>query len=306
MGEDFYDLSDGLRAMDEAVTFLELKRGDRMGHCLALGLDANTYYDDRHFMIPIPRQNLLDNLVWLYYKAKAYNIQASPNVEMMILDKFCELSKMYSYDGSSLDMMEYYHMMRLRGDDPLGEEDKSYGKIIGNWNAFDLDKSDDAARYRKEPMVRELYARYHFNKNVREQGDLICEFKVCPEYVELIHLVQEKMMIDIEKRGLAIECCPSSNFRIGRLQKYECHPIFRMRDVDPDGLHHLPVTINTDDLGIFTTSLENEYSLVLLALLKMKDGVGKRKYNNFYIRTWMEQIIKNGHKYAFAKQNRTQ
>lgn len=300
VGEDFYDLADGLRAIDEAITFLGLRRGDRMGHCLALGMNANVYYDDRHFTVPIPAQTLLDNIVWLYYKAKKYNIIVSPNIEMMIMDKFCELSKMYHPNGS-WDMVDYYHMMKLRGDNPLGQEDISYGKILGNWSAYDLDMRKEPMLYRNENAAKRLYNQYHFNKDVREGGSRICEFKVNQEYVELVQLIQEEMMADVEGRGLAIECCPSSNFRIGGIGKYENHPIFRMHDVEPDGRHHLPVTINTDDLGIFTTSLDNEYSLIFLALLKQKNESGGDRYNTLYIRNWMEHVMRDGHKYAFAK-----
>lgn len=301
VGEDFYDLADGLRAIDEAITFLGLGRGDRMGHCLALGLEVESYYQMRHSRVPVPKQNLLDNLVWLYYKAKVYNIRISPSVEMMILDKFCELSKMYCKANETLDIMDYYHMMRLRGDDPLGEEEPSYGRIIGHWVASGVDMSRDAKQYRSEDIARILYSRYHFSENVRKKGNEVCEFKVSPEYMDLIFEVQEKMMYDIEERGLVIECCPSSNYRIGRLMKYENHPIFRMNDVDPDGEHHLPVTINTDDLGIFTTSLENEYSLILLALLKKKDEMCGEKINTLHIQNWIEQVIRNGHKYSFSE-----
>lgn len=34
--------------------------------------------------------------------------------------------------------------------------------------------------------------------------------------------------------------------------------------------HNLPVTVNTDDLGIFYTSLPREFELLTLALLKKK------------------------------------
>ena len=73
-----------------------------------------------------------------------------------------------------------------------------------------------------------------------------------------------------------------------------------MSDVSPDGRHHLAVTINTDDLGIFTTSLDNEYSLILSALMKKKDDLGKPKYNSLYIQNWLERIVLNGCKYAFG------
>lgn len=44
VGEDFLDIADGLRAIDEAVLFCGLRRGSRIGHALALGIDPYKYY----------------------------------------------------------------------------------------------------------------------------------------------------------------------------------------------------------------------------------------------------------------------
>lgn len=251
-------------------------------------------------MVPIPRQNLLDNLVWLYFKAKSFNIQVPPSVEMLVLLKFTELSEPYRSHGLRFTMTDYYHSMMLRGDNPIGSKDINYGRILDYWDAYDIDEEDALNSYRHEGTADELYRLYHFGKEVRSKGISICEFKVDDVYIDLLYEVQERMMDDIEGRGIAIECCPSSNYKIGRMLRYERHPIFRMNDVSPDGTHHLAVTINTDDLGIFTTSLDNEYSLVLAALMKMKDNSGKPKYNSLFIQNWLERIVLTGRKYAFS------
>ena len=44
VGEDFYSIVDGLRAVDEVVKFLHFNNGDRIGHGLVLGTDVNEYY----------------------------------------------------------------------------------------------------------------------------------------------------------------------------------------------------------------------------------------------------------------------
>lgn len=300
VGEDFYDLTDGLRAMDEAVRFLHIRRGDRLGHCLALAMDAKHYYKEKHYTIPVPRQNLLDNLVWLYFKAKTYNIQVSPCIEMLVLDKFSELSSPYKEGGLEFEMIDYYRSMFLRGDNPFGKKKDSYGYIMDYWDAYDFDNEKMINECRSSQVIKNLYQLYHFGKNVRKYGGTVVEFKVDDAYVDLISHMQERMMCEIEDKGIAIECCPSSNFKIGRLQRYDGHPIFRMCDLDPNGNSHLPVTINTDDLGIFTTSLDNEYSLVLSALMKMKNIDGKPLYNSLVIQKWMECVVRNGHKYAFG------
>lgn len=44
VGEDFLDLVDGMRAIDETMQFLNFKNGDRLGHALALGLNPKDHY----------------------------------------------------------------------------------------------------------------------------------------------------------------------------------------------------------------------------------------------------------------------
>lgn len=45
VGEDFFDIVDGLRAIDEVLLFCGLKRNSRLGHALALGIDPYKYYE---------------------------------------------------------------------------------------------------------------------------------------------------------------------------------------------------------------------------------------------------------------------
>ena len=47
VGEDFLDPVDGLRAIDEAVRFLEMGSGDRLGHATVLGLDLKKWYEKK-------------------------------------------------------------------------------------------------------------------------------------------------------------------------------------------------------------------------------------------------------------------
>jgi len=63
-GEDYLDLTDGLRAIDEAVNFCSLPPGSRIGHGMALGIDAEQYYRMRNSRVVLPKQDLLDNLAW--------------------------------------------------------------------------------------------------------------------------------------------------------------------------------------------------------------------------------------------------
>lgn len=53
-GEDFLDLADGMRAIDEAICYLNLQRGDRIGHALALGVAPELHYKFKENQIWLP------------------------------------------------------------------------------------------------------------------------------------------------------------------------------------------------------------------------------------------------------------
>jgi adenosine deaminase len=68
-------------------------------------------------------------------------------------------------------------------------------------------------------------------------------------------------------------------------------------EVDAEKLKKCPqlnVSINTDDQGVFNTSLENEYSLLARSLENMKDENGDRKYNDKMIYQWLDNIRQMG------------
>ena len=65
IGENFYDLVDGLRAIDEIITDLNWQKPNRLAHLLALFTDADKYYERKHYTVTMPRKMLLNNLEWI-------------------------------------------------------------------------------------------------------------------------------------------------------------------------------------------------------------------------------------------------
>ena len=73
--------------------------------------------------------------------------------------------------------------------------------------------------------------------------------------MEVASILQVYLQCIVLEKSITIETNPSSNVVIGPIDKYEEHTI-----------HHfikngITASINTDDKGIFSTSLCNEYSL---------------------------------------------
>ena len=66
VGEEFRDIISGLRAIVEAVIFLNLKNEDRLGHAVALGIDPELFLLERK-KISMSRGEYFDNLVFMYF-----------------------------------------------------------------------------------------------------------------------------------------------------------------------------------------------------------------------------------------------
>ena len=62
-GEDFVHLLSGLRRLDDAIQYLRLEEGDRIGHGTALGLDPITWFERTGRVVQTLEERLFD-LVW--------------------------------------------------------------------------------------------------------------------------------------------------------------------------------------------------------------------------------------------------
>jgi hypothetical protein len=138
-------------------------------------------------------------------------------------------------------------------------------------------------------------------------------FQVPRELPGVLRDIQNALLAVLQKHHIAIECNPSSNVLIGPIEHYIEHPILRFynreltlpgsgpdpgpaQDSSPDpgsGLpasHQLLVSINTDDAGIFGTSLETEYALLARALEKKKGRDGKPVHKPHDVYAWLNSI----------------
>lgn len=301
-GEDFYDLCDGLRSIDESIRFLGLEAGDRIGHALALGINAVKFYRDRHYYIGCPRQWMLDNIVWLYYKSREWNIILDPETETFLTSTFRKLIRWLGYSDST-GMLDYYHAMLLRGDAPIVYLDLEYRDEMtqyGKWYKHSCVTDEILDEIRENKKVLEIHNSYLLDERINREGRKMGAFKLPKGYAEAIESIQDKLTAEISKRQIGIECCPSSNYKIGYFEKYEDHPIFRFMPVrESKSRYPLAVTVNTDDLGVFATSLPNEFSLLALALLKQKDVHGGHVYSTQEVYDWVIRVVENGKKFAF-------
>lgn len=132
-------------------------------------------------------------------------------------------------------------------------------------------------------------------------------------YIKGVKKVQRAMQQYVARCGISIEANPSSNYKISTIDRYEQHPILKLYNMgltwDEKKLRECPqlhVSINTDDKGIFDTSLENEFALMGCALEQMKDNEGQYIYPKQMVYDWLERIRQNGNQQSFLERNNGQ
>lgn len=345
VGEDFLDIVDGLRAIDEAIHFLNMDCGDRLGHALALGTEPDEWYASKRYHISMPVQEYLDNVVWVYYAMIKYHIDDTDNIKSYLESEFTRcFRKIYGeivntadleyvaenvrnrmiknekysayelYGGSttafSFDIHTYYNAWQIRGDEPVLYRK---GYFEGKRKAdFRMNEYRTNANFPKDfsiryvPEIAYLYHLYHYSSNVKKAGKIQEDYYVTPALIKVVEAIQRELKKEIAARGIGIETNPSSNYMIGAFKRYSKHPIVNFYNqglvVDQKLLEECPqiwCSINTDDQGVFGTSLENEYALMACALEREKGQDGKPIYNKNMIYQWLDNIRINGNRQSF-------
>lgn len=317
VGEDFLDIVDGLRAVDEARIFLNLQRHDRLGHALVLGVDVEHHYKRNHRRIVMPKPMFLDNIVWLYFKAANYQLEGVGLLRAQIEVWFQRLIReIYPHRVPHTSLYEYYLSWLLRGDDPERYRTIGHDHDKRSISAIDATPWGQAAlchtpnyealleEARNCPNARWLYHTYHFDPHTKQMELASDEFLVDESFIRLVAQTQQKMLEEMAEIGLCIETNPTSNLRIQQLPCYRNHPIHRFYNY---GLHlsvprfAMPVTINTDDLGVFATSLEREYALLACGLEKGLAHHPECETVPLDIYNWLDEIRAMGFEQAFQE-----
>ena len=312
-GEDFLDPLDGLHAIDEAIQFCQMKSGDRLGHALALGIDCEKWYAQKGFSVLMHAQELLDNLVWLYGAMRRYGVE-NKIAENEIIKQFNVLYP-YIYSPSndslhSINIEQYYSSLLLRGNDPalyLFNPQLEHDKFEQCWDLTEPWQVIGTPQISNDIIPDLLFHCYHYDYEMKKRSERIEHYSVHRTIVEAVAAVQKKMQYDVAQKNISIECNPSSNFLIGTFKDYLEHPIFSFNNKyllvpgkETENNPHINASINTDDLGVFDTSLENEFAIMVSALEKYNEYVSdKKRIPRDSIFGWIDNIREIGIKQIF-------
>jgi adenosine deaminase len=314
-GEDFYDIIDGLRSIDEAILFLKLRHGDRIGHGVSLGLNPEKYYNHRPH-IAMPLQNALDNYAWILYCTREYEINISTSfyahLKAVFDEYFNELYNSSKENPLIPDLSAYIQAWKLRGDNPAcyskspaDDHENKKGFIDENLNPItEWEHHNFCYRHKykdRKQNIYNLYHRYHFDHQLKKTATAIVQIDVNDDYVKLVRQLQIMIRNLVLSKGVAIESNPSSNFLISKLDKIIELPVFQLFPVEEseNDFIRLNVSVNTDDQGIFYTSLVKEYTLLAGALQNEFHSNGLRKYSGDKILNWINHLIDNSKEQCF-------
>lgn len=196
--------------------------------------------------------------------------------------------------------------MKLRGDLPdvcTAEETRTFYYGDNVYDKFKRQSQNDLQALRHTPRIMNFLYRYHYHGKTRVFGNELTTWEINPKWVPFITCLLEKMQLDLTHKEIAIECNPSSNVLIGTLKNYENHPVFRfyndgIRELYPDyTARKMDVSINTDDLGVFATSIENEYAIIARAL--EKEGKHNEKLAPSTIFEYLDKLREMGNRQSF-------
>ena len=283
-GEDFYDLLDGIRTIDEVLRYLKWDEHCRIGHALALGTNPMHYYELRGWNVITTRQVLLDNLVWFVQMCDVVRYRIGKVQREEIEDKIQSLYEEIGY-SEDFDLGKYTDSMRLRGDHPIGAG-RAEGLSLFAQTALDDNAALEALRGDAE--VSTMFHEYYNDKNIRKEGEDLTFWKMPREMVGAVSRIQKYLFHKIATKRIAIETCPTSNYMIGYFDKYIDLPLFTFMEQLPDNA----ISINTDDKGIIATSVENEYALVSAVMEKSRKYKGKAN-------EVIERVVKDARKSRF-------
>lgn len=264
-GEDFIHLVGGIRAVYDAVLFLDLKHGNRVGHATAIGIAPAIWKQDMPERLVQRSGDYLLDLIFAWHILTPVHLEVAVKLERQLIPLarriFSRPVDMHSlqafYDARHLTPVKVREYMAYDRP-PTWTNDPEEMLVI------------DFERKRGRCGL-ELLHQWHYDVVSRKEQEQLHEFEL--EYLDnptLVYL-QQQVQHFLNERNVVIETLPVSNLRISQYRDIRDHHLLRWLRVKGcgfEGDEKMTVCMGSDDPGIFVSDLKNEFYHVFANLLQ--------------------------------------
>ncbi|WP_270826685.1 hypothetical protein [Aeromonas sp. Y318-1] len=272
VGEDFPHLISGIRSIDDALRFLPLRNGDRLGHCTAIGITPNIWKRSLPSPLSMTKETRLLDLVFIWRELRNHpqllRYASDAEIEAVRL-----AHKVFSLeDEISITTLE--QVFDLRG--VLAESEGLLGELDGPLKPESLwleeyERARELAKVAGMKRPLKLYQQWLTDDNVRKQRNEYID--VTLEYLpdEVLVSLQQAVMAKMADRNIAIECPPTSNTRISQYRDVSEHHIFRWMGLPSEAVEGdvpMSICLGSDDPGIFAADLKSEFYHLFVVLTR--------------------------------------
>ncbi len=276
VGEDFPHLISGIRSIDDALRFLPLRNGDRLGHCTAIGITPDTWKRSLPSSLSMTKDTRLLDLVFIWRELRSH-----PELLRYASDAAIEavrLAHEVFLLEEEISITTLDKVFSLRGI--LAESEGMLDELDGPlkpkslWlEEFEYIKELAKTAGMERPL--KLYKQWLTSEDVRKQRNEYVEVDL--EYLpnEAVISLQQVVMAKMADRNIAIESPPTSNTRISQYRDVSEHHIFRWMGLPGEVIEGdvpMSICLGSDDPGIFAADLKSEF-YHLFAVLTRKFGL---------------------------------
>ena len=264
-GEDFVHLLSGLRMMYEAVEFLDMQQGDRIGHGTAAGIEPELWLSRLGDFVYMKRGEWLDDLIFVY-SLLSENSMPYENLRLKLPSIIAEINRY-----SSAIYYAYLNIDDLIKAWFFRKYNPSY--YLKKIKTTQKDTSDVQSKVKNELknnyIAKEIYTSYHFNKKSKDEYNKLIEVPLKKGLftVEELRQIQNLVLHHIAKKNIVLEVPITSNLCISFYKSLEEHHIGRWIKGSSDGNLLVPaIVLGSDDPGIFMTNIYIEYARLMTYL----------------------------------------
>lgn len=268
-GEDFFHILSGLRAIYEAIDFLGLKSGDRIGHASAAGLDVDLWRENIGETILMYKEDYMDDLVFAYYLI-------TTNKEKRLEHLLPAIALRVENYASEIYPSTY-----------------SISDLIGAWKERKKDPLQLDETNVPVSRAKEIYRLYH-TKEIREKGEEIISIDTYDLFgPEDLVCLQQLLLKYMHHEQIVIETLPTSNIIIGPHHGFETYHLYNWYKWSKEGIKVPAIVVGSDDAGIFATNIYNEYCHIY-CMLTFDKGLSPHEAIEY-----IERLAHNAKVYTF-------